>query len=108
MYWGYHYWGMHMFWWIFWVVIISALLFWPAPRLLRRCDTALDTLRRRYASGEIDDEEYRHRLQILASGKAGPATTTSSSPPQQRSGSRSFAFPSTHRARLPSTPWCLF
>ena len=72
MYWAHHYWGMHMFWWIFWVVIVGALLLWLAPRPLRRSDTALDTLRRRYASGEIDDEEYRHRLQILESGK-GPA-----------------------------------
>lgn len=29
-------------------------------------DSALDTLRRRYASGEIDDDEYKRRLSALS------------------------------------------
>jgi putative membrane protein len=66
MYFEHHYWGMHLFWWIFWMAIISALLFspWPARPLGRR-DTAIEVLRRRFAAGEITEEEYRRRLEVL-------------------------------------------
>jgi putative membrane protein len=71
MYWGYyHYWGMHVFWWIFWIVVVSALLFtgWPRSRMTER-DRAIDALRTRYASGEIDEAEYRARLEVLQGAK---------------------------------------
>jgi putative membrane protein len=69
MYWGYHYWGMHAFWWMFWVAIVVWLLFWP-PRARAPRDSALETLRRRFAAGAIDDDEYRHRLGVLRGEKA--------------------------------------
>jgi putative membrane protein len=31
-----------------------------------QCDGAYEVLRRRYAAGEIDDDEYRHRLTGLS------------------------------------------
>jgi putative membrane protein len=62
-----HYWGfgMHLFWWIFWVILI--VLFFavltPVPRkranLYRQ--TPLEILQRRYAAGEITTEEYEER-----------------------------------------------
>jgi len=65
MYWSHHYWGMHMFWWIFWMIVVAALLFWAWPGSAARRDRALDELRHAYASGQISEEEYRHRLAVL-------------------------------------------
>ena len=66
MYWGHHYWGMHLFWWIFWLALVTMLVFlaWP-PAEMRRRETALDILRRRFAGGEITEDEYRHLLDVL-------------------------------------------
>jgi putative membrane protein len=70
MYWGYHYWGMHLFWWFFWLAIVMLLLMtgWPRSRIVAHDtgrDAALDALRMRYAAGEIDEEEYQERLAVL-------------------------------------------
>jgi len=78
MYWGYHYWGMHLFWWFFWLAIVALLLAtgWPRSQTVRRDagrDAAIDALRTRYAAGEIDEEEYRERLEVLtAESRAAP------------------------------------
>ncbi len=61
--------GMHTFWWLFWVVLVFALVFlgWggsPARRERPR-ETPHEMLRRRLASGEISTEEYEKRKTIL-------------------------------------------
>jgi putative membrane protein len=66
MYWGNHFWGMHMFWWIFWVALVASMAFWAWPTQTKRRDSALETLRRRYAAGEITEAEYRGSLAVLA------------------------------------------
>ena len=53
------------------LVGLVALVVWAVPRLLPSQqaliqDTALETLRRRYASGEITDAEYRQAKDDLA------------------------------------------
>jgi len=55
-------WGMHVFWWLFWIVVIVVLAFSiaPVPRG-RRSETPLGLLQRRYAAGEISTEEYEER-----------------------------------------------
>lgn len=68
MHFGSHYWGMHLFWWIFWLVAIASILVWLVPA---RRDSARQILRRRYAAGEITEDEYRRGLDVLASGHAG-------------------------------------
>lgn len=65
MYWSHHYWGMHVFWWIFWLIMMTALLTWAWPTQAKRRDSAVEELRRTYASGQITEEEYRHRLAVL-------------------------------------------
>ena len=66
MYWTY-YWGMHMFWWIFWLLLVVVFAF-----VVMRTgsatgeDEAIDTLRHHFASGDIDEGEYRRRLAILS------------------------------------------
>jgi putative membrane protein len=60
---------MHAFWWIFWVVMVMMMLFWAWPNVREAGydDSALDELRRRYAAGEIEDDEFHHRLEVLSS-----------------------------------------
>jgi putative membrane protein len=67
MCWGSNYWGMTMFWWIFWVLAVVAFfaLVLPRARFRPYGDSALEEVRRRYAAGEIDEAEYRRRLDVL-------------------------------------------
>ena len=76
MYWGYHYWGMHLFWWFFWLVLVVLLVStgWPRSFTSTR-DRAIDTLRNRYAAGEIDEAEYRARLAVLDGAKRSERDT---------------------------------
>ncbi len=56
---GGHFWGMHFFWWLFWVAAIM-LLFSPITPVStgRRRETPLQVLQRRYATGEVTTVEY--------------------------------------------------
>ena len=79
---SHHFWGMHPFWWLFWIIVLAALLMWGSP--LRRSDSPLELLRRRYAAGEISDEEYRHRVALLTEPEAGGSKTAA--PPTEHHG----------------------
>lgn len=56
------FWGMHILWWIFWILIIVTFfgLATPVPRHKVR-ETPQQILQRRYAAGEISSEEYEER-----------------------------------------------
>ena len=58
--WGF--WGMHVFWWLFWIAVV-VVLFLPITPVSRgrRRETPLEVLQRRYAAGEISTEEYEER-----------------------------------------------
>lgn len=60
------FWGMHLFWWLFWFLIIGTFfsLLTPVPRHKVR-ETPLQILQRRYAAGEISTAEYEERKQRL-------------------------------------------
>ena len=66
---GYHFWGMHLIWWLVWLI----LLFWvfatpyDVPGKRKKKDSSLDILQRRFALGEITKEEYEERKKILGS-----------------------------------------
>lgn len=72
MHYGGHWFGMHWGWWLFWLVLIGILV-WAVARsgrpdrggLASPPGDAEDELRRRYARGEISEEEYRSRLKVL-------------------------------------------
>ena len=67
-----HFWGMHLFWWLFWMAIIIGFfaLMEPVPRsrarvLRARRETPLEILQRRYAAGELTTEDYEKRKAAL-------------------------------------------
>ncbi|MFZ5874906.1 MAG: SHOCT domain-containing protein [Nitrospirota bacterium] len=63
---GWGFFGMHVFWWLFWIVLILAVFssLVPVPRQRAR-ETPLQILQRRYAAGEISTQEYEERKQRL-------------------------------------------
>lgn len=71
MHWGdYGFFGMHLFWWIFWIVAMVSLfsLAPPVPKgKARASETPLETLQRRYARGELDSAQYEERKARLIS-----------------------------------------
>lgn len=66
---GWWFWGMHLFWWLFWIILIVLLLWLPGPLARNRArgsrETPLEILQRRYAAGEISTEEYEDRKSRL-------------------------------------------
>ncbi len=74
------YMGMHWGWWLFWIVALGCFL-WAFWRLredrrethrdaTRRLD-AEEELRTRYARGEIREEEFLQRMQVLQGSRPG-------------------------------------
>tara|TARA_R110000868_G_scaffold308922_1_gene570344 strand:- start:758 stop:970 length:213 start_codon:yes stop_codon:yes gene_type:complete len=63
---GYHFGGMHLFWWFMWVLIIFWVFVIPddIPGQ-RKKNTPVDILKKRLAAGEIDSQEFEERKKIL-------------------------------------------
>ena len=63
---GIGFWGMHFFWWIFWIAAM-VLLFSPITpvSVSRRRETPLEILQRRYAAGDVSTAEYEERKATL-------------------------------------------
>jgi putative membrane protein len=56
--------GMHMLWWIFWIVAIGLLFSFAPPVPKGRAiagESPLGILQRRYSKGEIDSAQYEER-----------------------------------------------
>jgi putative membrane protein len=69
---GGFFWGMHLLWWLFWIVLILAFFSLVTPvsrRKARPRETALEILQRRYAAGEISSEDYEARKATLERDK---------------------------------------
>ena len=75
----YHMWGMHLFWWLFWVILIIAFFAWfkPASSKRRKKQSALEILQMRFAKGEITKEEYEERKAVLERDKETSVQTNS-------------------------------
>ena len=78
MYFNDHYFmgGMHGLWWIFWVVLIGALVIYswkqrPSGRDLGPLETPHEVLRRRLASGEITAAQYEEAKALLDRDSGG-------------------------------------
>ena len=63
------FWGMHLIWWTIWLVALGWIFFapsnWPFPE--EEEDDTLVTLKRRFAKGEINKQEYEDSKQLLKS-----------------------------------------
>jgi putative membrane protein len=64
---GYHFWGMHTVWWIIWIFILFWIFAIPynIPGQRSKKETHLDILKKRLASGEINNEEYHEKRKTL-------------------------------------------
>lgn len=64
---GYHFWGMHLFWWIIWIILLIWIFATPyeIPGAKIRKNSPLDILQKRYAGGSITKEEYEEKKAIL-------------------------------------------
>lgn len=64
---GYHFGGMHFFWWIVWALILVWVFATPykIPGQRFKIDTPLDLLKKRFAAGEIDTSEYLEKKALL-------------------------------------------
>ncbi len=67
MYEGYTALGMHFFWWFLWVMMIVWIFAIPynIPGQRLKKDTPLDLLKKRLASGEINNVEYQEKKTLL-------------------------------------------
>lgn len=61
--WGF--WGMHVFWWLFWIAVMVVLFTSLSPISRRQSERPLETLQRRYAAGKITTQEYEERKAVL-------------------------------------------
>ncbi len=64
---GYTALGMHFFWWFLWVMMIVWIFAIPynIPGQRLKKDTPLDLLKKRLASGEINNVEYQEKKTLL-------------------------------------------
>lgn len=71
MYDGNHFGGMHLIWWFVWLIFIFWIFATPydVPGQRKKKDSPLDILKKRFASGEINKEEYEGNKKILENDK---------------------------------------
>lgn len=64
---NYHFVGMHLVWWFIWGIFLFWIFATPydIPGQRRKKDTPLDILKKRFASGQINIEEYQEKKKIL-------------------------------------------
>ena len=64
---SYYFGGMHLFWWIIWILLIVWIFATPynLPGQRMKKDTPLEILKKRFASGIISKEEYLEKKKIL-------------------------------------------
>ena len=69
---GYHFFGMHLIWWFVWLMLLFWIFATPyrIPGERRKQESPLDILKRRYASGEINAEEYQEKKKIIEDDSA--------------------------------------
>lgn len=73
--------GMHFIWWFLWMAILIGVFttYTPIPRShLRTGEGALDILQRRYAAGQVPDDEYARRKAVLQRDEPSRAQATRS------------------------------
>lgn len=61
--------GMHLIWWIVWIIFLLWIFFIPAniPYQRSKKENPLEILKKRFAKGEISKEEFEESKKILNS-----------------------------------------
>ncbi|WP_018616980.1 SHOCT domain-containing protein [Segetibacter koreensis] len=64
------FWGMHFLWWLFLLLIVAVFFVFRNNIIQRTSDkeSPLDILKKRFARGEINKEEYEERRRVLEQG----------------------------------------
>jgi len=64
---GNHFGGMHLIWWFVWLIFIFWIFATPydVPGQRKKKDSPLDILKKRFASGEINKEEFEEHKKVL-------------------------------------------
>ncbi len=67
LYIGYYFGGMHFIWWFIWMGLIIWIFLtpWRVPGARRRKDAPLDILQKRFASGQLAQDQYLTLKKIL-------------------------------------------
>ena len=62
-----YYLGMHFVWWFIWVMLLIWIFATPydIPGQRKKRDSPLDILQKRFASGQITNDEYQEKRKIL-------------------------------------------
>jgi putative membrane protein len=71
-----HFFGMHLFWWIFWLFLFVSFFFFDVPVSKKKKDNPMNILKKRFASGEITEDEYRQRKSVLDEDKKNATHNT--------------------------------
>jgi len=68
-----NFWGMDIIWWFAWIMLMFWIFATPydVPGQRKRKDSPLDILQKRFASGQILNEEYQEKKAILEKDLAG-------------------------------------
>ena len=71
MFFDHQFFGMHWIWWIIMAILVLLVIFNVIPYRPRTdiTEDALDILKKRFARGEIEREEFEERKKILKQAK---------------------------------------
>lgn len=64
---GYHFGGMHFFWWFLWIIFLLWIFASPyhVPFQEKKKSSPLNILKNRLATGQITNEEYLEKKKLL-------------------------------------------
>ena len=67
MYNGYNFGGMHLIWWFIWIMFIFWVFATPydIPGQMKKKDSPIDILKKRFASGQLSKEQYEEHKAVL-------------------------------------------
>ena len=59
--------GMHFVWWVIWLIIVFWIFVTPydIPGQRNKKEKPIDILKRRFAAGEINEDEYKEMKRIV-------------------------------------------
>lgn len=67
---NYYFFGMHLVWWLLWATLLTWVFVLPydIPGQRKKKDSPLDILKKRLASGQITNEEFLQKKNLIDHG----------------------------------------